>query len=266
MTELDETAARVWTRVRANAVACTLLACCSVVAVAESTRDAKKVWSGEGELGFALTEGNTETKNINVGIKLDQVLTDWENAYVIEALNESQNDVTSAEKYAVKLQTNRKLSAENFLFGALTYDDDRFSGFDYEVAISTGYGRRLIGTDDMQLDAEIGPGYRFTKVRDVASILTPTLATRQADEEEAILRTAFRFRYDFTKHSRFTQSLTSTAGDSRVITELESSVTAQVVGNLAMKLSLKVKHNSEPADVTREKTDTETAFTLVYGF
>lgn len=224
----------------------------SSVAMAEAA-DAKR-WSGEGELGFVVTDGNTETKNLNAGLALSHIRPNWENSYALEALNESQNDTTSAEKYGVKLQTNRKLSVENFLLGAVTYDDDRFSGFDYEVAASLGYGRRLIGLDHMQLDVEIGPGYRYTKIK------------ANGEEEEGILRTAFKFRYDFTEHSRFSQTLTNTAGEERAITELDSSISAQVVGNLAMKLSLNIKHNSEPADDTRKETDTETALTLVYSF
>jgi putative salt-induced outer membrane protein len=211
-------------------------------------------WSGEGELGFGLTDGNTDTRNANVGITLKHLMRWWENSYVLEALNESQNDTTSAEKYAVKLQSNRKMSDDNFLFGALSYDDDRFSGFDYEWAVSIGYGRRIINAEAMQLDFEVGPGYRFTEVKDAGS------------EEEGIVRTALKFNYDLSENARFTQSLINTAGEKRVITESDSGISAQVVGNLAMKLSLKVRHNSEPADATREKTDTETAFTLVYGF
>lgn len=221
-------------------------------AIAEETE--ARSWSGEGEFGFVVTDGNTDTKNLNVGLSLSQIRPLWENSYALEALNESQNNSTSAEKYGVKLQANRKLTAENFLLAALTYDDDRFSGFDYEVAASLGYGRRLIAAENMQLDAEIGPGYRYTKIK------------ANGEEEEGILRSALKFRYDFTEHSRFSQSLTNTAGEERVITELDSSITAQVVGNLAMKLSLNIKHNSEPADETRKETDTETALTLVYSF
>lgn len=223
-------------------------------AAESSSESVKKRWSGEGELGFVVTQGNTETKNLNAGLALAHEMGVWENSYAFEALNESQEDAASAEKYGLKLQSNRKLSAENFLLAAFTYDDDRFSGFDYEMAASLGYGRRLISRVNMQLDAEVGPGYRFTKIKD------------EGEEEEGILRSALKFRYQFTEHSRFTQSLINTAGDSRVITVLDSSITAQVVGNLAMKLSLSVKHNSEPADDTRKETDTETAFTLVYSF
>ena len=48
-------------------------------------------------------------------------------------------------------------------------------------------------------------------------------------------------------------------------TRSETALTANIVGALAMKLALVVRHNSEVIE-GKEKTDTESTVTLVYRF
>jgi len=53
--------------------------------------------------------------------------------------------------------------------------------------------------------------------------------------------------------------------DSSTISESLTAIKANLIGNLAMKLSYRVKHESKvPAGTA--KTDTETALSLLYGF
>ncbi|MEJ2682625.1 MAG: DUF481 domain-containing protein [Gammaproteobacteria bacterium] len=234
-----------------------LTLCWHVCSQAEEQQDASNPtnWGGEGEFGFAVTKGNTDTQNFNVGINLQQVLKQWENTYGFDSLNESQEDQSSAERYTVNLQSNRKVSESNFILGTVTYEDDRFSGFDYEATASLGIGRRLIDMDGMQLDVEVGPGHRTTKA-----------TTEDHARDESILRTAMKFRYDLSETARFVQTITSTAGDDRSVTKSDTALSAQIVGNLAMKVTFTVKYNSAPAEVENVKKDSGSAITLVYKF
>ncbi len=49
------------------------------------------------------------------------------------------------------------------------------------------------------------------------------------------------------------------------MTESETSLQANVIGNLSMKAAFRVKHLSDPP-VGSENTDTETSLSLLYGF
>ena len=217
----------------------------------------KKPLTGQSELGYVQTSGNTKTQTLNAKVKVNQAISAWENTYGLEALNASQAEQTSAEKYAAKAQGNRLFTAKDYAFGLLTYDDDRFSGFDYEATTAVGYGRKVIDQTNMKLSFEAGPGVRITQIAG-------------ADQEsESILRAAGNFEYAFTETSKFEQTLTTEGGEDRVISKSVSSLSSQIVGSLAMKLSVAVKNNSDPAVLVGQplkKTDSETAITLVYGF
>lgn len=215
-------------------------------------------WKSEAELGLVLTGGNTETQNTNAKVSVVREDDKWRETGSLEALGSSNTDAantktTTAEKYAAGLKADYKLTEANFLFGNATYNDDRFSGFDYQATTSVGYGRNIFKNDQQSLSAEVGPGMRFYKV------------TSAASDDEAILHLAANYIYNFSEQASFTQDLVVDAGDDVTISESVSAIKAQVSGKMAMKASIKLRNTSEvPAGA--EETDSETALTLVYSF
>ncbi len=227
--------------------------------VAEETPDGASIWSGESELGFVLTDGNTETHTINGKLGLTGDGEIWRKKVGFEVLGSSQNDETSAEKYSAEGQLDRKFANDTFLFGNLSYSDDRFSGFDFESSVSSGMGKTLINNEKTNLVVEAGPGVRVSKPKDGSS------------EEEATLGLGLDYKLNFSETAKFSQSFDVDVGEDRTVTTSVSGLTSQMVGNLAMKFTLTVKHNSDPVvdsgtGQEKESTDTETAVTVVYSF
>ncbi|MEO2173098.1 MAG: DUF481 domain-containing protein [bacterium] len=54
-------------------------------------------------------------------------------------------------------------------------------------------------------------------------------------------------------------------GEQLTVSRSESSLETAIIGNLAMKFAIKVRHNSDVLP-GKEKTDTESTVTLVYKF
>lgn len=210
-------------------------------------------WKGEGEFGYVDTSGNTDTTNLKARLGLVNERDMWRHSAMLEALNTSDNEVTTAERYAASWQTDYKFAEFEYLFGRLQYETDKFSGYDYRTSEIFGYGRRVLHRDDMTLDLEAGPGARQSKLETGES------------ENEVILRLAGKYAWQITEQSRFTQDLSFDIGEDATISKSVTAVQASIVGNLSMKLSYSVENVSEvPPGV--KKTDTETAATLVYSF
>ena len=72
------------------------------------------------------------------------------------------------------------------------------------------------------------------------------------------------FTYGISDTSKFAQLFVADLGDS-LEGRSETSLTANIVGALAMKFSVIVRYNNEPL-VDKKSTDTETNVTLLYGF
>lgn len=213
----------------------------------------KSTWKREAELGMVVTGGNTETETINAKIKLENNREKWRHAVNWEGLRTSDELGETAKKVNLSLKSDYKFNKYDYLFVIVNYDNDKFSGFDYQTSEALGYGRRVIHEENLFLDLEIGPGARQNKLLTGGST------------SESIVRGAASLEWSITKTSKFTEKLTVESGEDSTISKSVTALISQVAGSLAMKLSYTVKRNSEvPLGI--EKTDTESAVTLIYSF
>lgn len=211
------------------------------------------LWKASAELGYVTTSGNTETETLNAKATASTDREQWRHKGEITALKSSDAVNTTAQKYTLMGQSDYKLEGKNFLFGVVTYEDDKFSGYDYRVTEAVGYGRRVIEDTDMTLDLEIGPGARQSKLDNGDT------------ESEAMLRAAAIYDWAISKTSKFGEALTVEAGEDVTVTKSVTSLSSQIEGNLSMKITFTYKNTSE-VPVGVDETDTETAITLVYNF
>ncbi len=210
-------------------------------------------WKGAGEFGYVATSGNTDTQSLTAKLGLINERAKWRHTLGLEALNNSDADTTTAERYGANWQSDYKISKRDYLFGRLSYETDKFSGYDYRTSETLGYGRRVLDITNMTLDLEAGAGARQSKLETGGS------------ENEPIIRLGGKYAWQISPNAKFTENLWTEIGEDATITKSVTALQADIVGNLAMKLSFTVVNTSEvPAGV--EKTDTETAVALVYGF
>ena len=225
-------------------------------AVAEE--EVKSLWKSSAELGYVSTSGNSETESINAKAMASTDREEWRHKVEATALKASNTtmgvDSTTAKKTTFMGQSDYKLDGKNFLFGVITYENDKFNGYDYQVTEAIGYGRRLIEESDLTVDVEIGPGARQFK-----------LAATGQKESEAMVRGAAKIDWTISKTSKLGEVLAVEAGEDITVTKSVTSLSSQIEGNLSMKLTYTYKKTSEVPAGT-DDTDTETAVTLVYNF
>lgn len=210
-------------------------------------------WSLAAEIGFVMTSGNTKTQTINskFNATLDQI--NWRNNIHLEALKTSNSNITSAEKYLFSTKHDWKMQRQNYLFSLLIYEDDRFSGFDFQTTASLGYGHHLNMTRFTGLSTEIGLGFRKNKLANGES------------QNEGIISLAADYLWKISNTSDFKEALNTHLGEEIIVTKSITSVTAKIKNDLAMKLTYSIKHTNK-VPVNTDKMDTETAITLVYTF
>lgn len=224
------------------------------IAPVQAQESAAEGWSGEAELGFVVTGGNTDTETFNTKIKLSHEAAPWRHTGRLDVLKGSDNGDTNADRVAASVKTDRSLDDASYLYGLLNYEDDEFSGYDYRASESVGYGRRLLRSDAVSLNVEAGFGARQSE-----------LSATGENQDEGIVRVAGLLEWAISDATRFTQELDSETGSDFTVTRSLSALSAQIAGNLAAKFTVRVSHTSDvPPGV--DKTDTETSTTLVYKF
>ena len=239
---------------------CLLLMSSNVLAEQEDKLAEKSPWRSTVGLGFIRTTGNTATQVLSAKADVTYEVERWRHngyaeGYSNEVEDDTGNTVVSAERYELSGKSDYKFSELDYVFGLVKLQKDRFSGFEYEHIVSFGYGRKAIRQDNMELDLEIGPGERFLKVDAIGA----------ESDKEALLRLSADYWWQITGNSKFSQRLTTEIGEEMTSTESITAIRANINSTLALKFSYTIRHKTKvPADT--EKTDTETAMTLVYSF
>ena len=211
-------------------------------------------WSGEAELGYLKTSGNTDTESLHAKGKLVNERKRWKHTATLEVTDKSDNGVTSASRWYLTGKSDYKIDDLSYLFGTVSYENDDFSGYDYQITEVVGYGYHAIKKEDLKLDLEAGVGARQSK-----------LSSTGTSNSEGMITGAANLEWVISKTSTFTQLLSVEAGEDSTISRSVTALKMQIVGNLSAKLSHSIKHSSD-VPVGTEKKDTESVITLVYNF
>lgn len=228
------------------------LAFCLFHSISYADNDAPG-WHGEGEFGLATTSGNSDTETLNGRLELVNNIGLWRHNIDLSALSVSDDDSTTAERYTFGYKADRKISDNDYLFGAFRYDDDRFSGFDFQSSLTAGYGRRLFERQRSRLDVEIGTGYKFSETVDGET------------QDEVIARLYGDYEYKVSSNSLFSQTLLIEPGIENTFTESITAFKVKFAEKLALKLSLSIKNNSDTPPGTTS-TDRVSGVSVVYSF
>ncbi len=218
---------------------------------AEATAVKKSEWGGEAELGFVKTTGNTETETFVLKARVINTRDKWKHTVRGEALRNAEGeDIVTAERYFLSGKSQFFFRNRSYVYGLITYDDDRFSGFDYIVTGILGYGRTVMERENLKLNLEVGAGGRQSE---------PEIGETN---NEAVGRAAGYFEWKISKSATFIQELSTDVGEDKSINRSLTALTTKINSYLSSRIAYQVRYTSEvPPGI--EKTDTELTFTLV---
>ena len=207
----------------------------------------------EVELGAIFTSGNTEDENVKYKITVDWLRGNYDTRFSTEGFRSSKENVLAAQRLYHVARTRYALAENSYWMARTSYEDDRFSGYDYQADATISYGRNFLQSiDNMALSGDIGVGMRKSE-------------SDLEDFSETIIRAAGEYEWSISDTANFFQNLSAEAGDETSIFRSESGIESEIMENVSMRFSVKVKHQTE-VPIGREKTDTETAITLVWNF
>src|SRR3954451_18631809 len=148
--------------------------------------EARADWTGKGEAGLVLASGNTDSKTGNVKLDLATTVEQWKHAFGGTAIYAATDGDTTGQRWEVHEQSDYNFSARSFWFGAGRYEDDRFSGFDYQATLSTGLGRHFIDNDRTKFTGTAGVGYKIFATNDVYDDTGTVLLQRGTSDNEVV--------------------------------------------------------------------------------
>ncbi|MCV6615080.1 MAG: DUF481 domain-containing protein [Cellvibrionaceae bacterium] len=211
-------------------------------------------WKGEGDLGYNSVSGNSESESLAFKLAVAYAHDKWTHTAELGANSASDDEKTSAEVYTFNFNSRYEIDKDLYGFGNLRYQDDRFSGFNYQASLAGGLGYHLIKEEDKTLDLEGGLGYRSSERRDSLEKL-----------DEAIALGKIGYKQTITDSTKFESYLLTEAGEENSYLEGEVALKVAMTETLALKVAYLAKHNTD-VEVGTEKTDRYTTVSLNYNF
>ena len=223
-----------------------------VAAASAATTPAFADWTGKGQAGAVISTGNSESKAGNVKLALGETTGPWTHTVGFNAVYASDSASTTSQRWELLGQTNYKFDAHNFVFGGLRYEDDRFSGFNYQGTLSAGIGHQFIDSDATKLSGQLGLGYKVAETRVPVDKGTALAYLGTVD-----------FRHAFNASTTLLDKLTIEATSDNSFIQNELALEVKISDKLALAVGYAVRHNTDPPPAFK-KTDTLTTVNLVY--
>ncbi|MGH8188782.1 MAG: DUF481 domain-containing protein, partial [Steroidobacteraceae bacterium] len=203
-------------------------------------------WSGKGEAGLVIASGNTETETANAKVQLANEIDQWKHQFGAAGLYaSSEAEGTTARRWEAFAQSDYNFSPKTFWFGALRYEDDEFSGFEYQATVSTGIGRKFIDTDVTKFTGTAGVGYKFFETQDAFDDAGVLIEPGDTDSE-AVFRGTLDFEHQFTETTSLLDKFIVEAGADNTYVQNDLSLQVKMTNVLALAVGYSVRHNTDP--------------------
>ncbi len=224
-------------------------------------------WSGKGELGFVDAKGNTNSDTVNAKLALADQVGPWKHAFAVDVLQAKSAGVTSANRFDASWQANYNLNSASYVYGNLSYIDDKLSGFAYQANATLGYGHKLVDSATTKLSAQLGVGYGQVQPEILTKDANGNITGRVKEDKEnaAVIQSEVKFEQTLTDTTKLTDDFKVTYGNFNTYLRNDLALAVKINTKFALSLAYSVIHNTSPPPDTYA-TDTLTTVNLVYAF
>jgi putative salt-induced outer membrane protein YdiY len=173
-------------------------------------------WAGGANLGFALTAGNSETKNLNIGLNAtrtgfhDKLILYETSVYATTgkvALQPISPAQTTANSNAGGFRYDHDFAPRVFGFGSADFFNNSLQNLDLRYILGGGVGLHAIKTPNTTLDLLAGINYTHESFSDLVFSQGPPEVTYNHSDSSAALTVGDSFTRKLGKNAVFTQGL-----------------------------------------------------------
>lgn len=243
-------------------IAVALLAGLPAEASGQAAEDEELGWRGSADLGFTLTEGNSETTNLSLGTKVVHAVESRRWTLSGSYLRATTGGDETANKGDVLVQLDYFPDDRFFLFAKAAGGFNRPAGIDRRLAPGLGVGYQVLARERTELSVEAGGGWIQDKFVDGST----------DDAAYASVEESFSLVVNST--TDLAQSLTYTPhvedlGD--FLLQAEVKLTTRITEALGLRVSVRDDYDSEPfvdpdTGERREKNDLTFVTGVTFSF
>ena len=211
-------------------------------------------WNLSASLGFVKNSGDTVASDFNGQTSGDYTRGNFKQLGSVKAQYSSSDGETSNKRYIIETQSRFDLTTRDYFFSGTRYDRNFLGSYAYVLTVAAGYGRYIIRNNIIELDAELGPGYRWQRPQD------------ELQDREIIAQFQESFSWNISNDVSFNENLLIQYGEDNTFTQLDLNLKSTIIGHLASQIGFTAEYNTTiPADASK-KYQLITSVNLVYTF
>lgn len=219
--------------------------------------------NSEIEFGYQSHSGNSDTESLNARVAADytsgrhRTSGEWK-FYLLYKDGEEDKRLST-----YKLQSDYKLGPKTYLYANFKGVDSLYTAYFKDYTVSGGFGYQLSNTEDLILEVELGPGYRYQEPNldeiDDDDIIFPEIV------REAIFRGNLSSKWQVVERLSVSGSLTLVSGSSNSRLDSDVSVINDITDDIALKLTYSRQyHDKVPEGLS--KSDSVFSVNLLFIF
>lgn len=219
--------------------------------------------TSEIEFGYQSHSGNSESQALNSRLDLEYISGRYRTSGEWKFYLLYKDGEEDKRQSTYSFQSDYKLSAKTYLYGSFKGIDSRYSAYFKDYTFSGGLGYQFSNTDELVLELEFGPGFRYQEPNkdeiDDDDIIFPDIV------EEPIFQGSVNSVWQALDNLSIGAKVTVIAGRSNTRTDSEISVTNNITDDIALKIA----HNRQYHDKVPEgleKADSIFSVNLLFLF
>lgn len=218
--------------------------------------------TAKAEAGMVAARGNADTDSANAKLDITREFVRWSHTGGFTGVYASDSTGTTTQRWEARGQSDYAFYSKGFSFVSGRYEDDRFSGFEYQTTLGAGLGWRFFDDPVTRLTGQLGFGYKTFTTREALADDGVTIIPRER-EENVVATGKVDLEHALTPTTSVLNKLLVEADvDNRFLSN-DLSLQVRMIEQLALAVGFSVRYNTNPPPGF-EQTDTLTTVNLVY--
>lgn len=222
-------------------------------------------WKGGIEAGVVSARGNTHTDTANGKVDIANELEYWKHALYIAGLYGATDEITSANRWETRWQSDYKITDRWFWFGGVRYERDHFGAFSYQESAATGSGYKFIENDRTKLNGQLGVGVKRSEEQTLVTDESDRVIDRIEGETatRGLLTLGGNLEHALTPTTKIIDKLLVEVASDNTLMQNDLALQVAINETFSLSVGYGIRQNTSPPPGA-ERTDTITTLNLVY--
>ncbi|CED72435.1 putative uncharacterized protein [Aliivibrio wodanis] len=220
-------------------------------------------WESQVEFGYQSNSGNSDSQSLNSRFEGSYTSGQHRHTGEVKYYLSEKNGEADKDQLSINLQSDYKISPDYYLYANFKGLNTQYSAYFNDYTLSGGMGYQASNTDDLLLELELGPGYRYQnpnldEIDDDDLIFPETV-------KEVILRGNINLSWQALDNLTLAGEVTITTGTSNTRVDSEVSATNNITDEIALKIAQSQQYlDRVPPGLSQ--TDSVLSINLLFSF